>query len=79
MPTHVTDSALTTTNTLMRTCKNVSSPWPWRCHFFSHDPARRTINKCNVRLPDGSWTAGSIIENFRVKKNYNFIEGERRA
>ena len=28
---------------------------------------------------DGSWTAGSIIENFRVKKNSNFIKGERRA
>ena len=37
------------------------------------------MNKCDVRLRDGSWTAGSIIENFRVKKNCNFIEGERRA
>ena len=37
------------------------------------------MSKCDVRLRDGSWTAGSIIENFRVKKNCNFIEGERRA
>ena len=37
------------------------------------------MNKCDVRLRVGSWTAGSIIENFRVKKNCNSIEGERRA
>ena len=37
------------------------------------------MNNCDVRLRDRSWTAGSIIENFRVKKNCKFIEGERRA